>query len=226
MGTFHWLKFFKSCSNVSPSHGALCLRKKLLQHGWLRGQSSCQELNPAWALRGLHPSGHIHLFYAGSSMHWTVGIFFNLVFWGVQENKASHHGPPQELHRNLCSGISSLSLFIDLDVHRAFPLTYYQLCHSLSSGFFCPFLNTLSQRCHQHTWWIHIWSVAGPVWSQLELSMVGAAPDIFSQRPLLQQCLPVNILTCTPHTKCWVVSILLQHELSNLDAFSKDDLIL
>ena len=70
----------------------------------------------------------------------------------------------------------------------------------LSSGCCCslyPFLNMLSQRCHQHHWWVHLCLVVGPSWNCLKLAQsdMGTASGVFSQKPPCHQ----NLVTWTQY---------------------------
>lgn len=203
-------------------------QKKQLQHECLRGYSSCQKPDPAWALHGLQLlSGHIHCSTQGppcTTLQISPSPWFS-VGW-VKENKASHSGLLQELQGNLCSGTispSSLTLTsIELFLSHILTCVTQSQCSVL-----LPFLkHTITEVPLASLMDSYLGSGGSNLKSAGTGYGVGSSWCLLTEATPAATPSPVNTLACTAYTKCWAVIIFLQHELSSLDAFSKDDLII
>lgn len=139
-------------------------------------ERSCPESASFWALRESQlPLRDLHLLWCG-------------VVHGLHGGCLRHCGLPWA-HRTgeLCSGArctSSLLFFLQPWYLQGFlSLTGVAQCFYL-------FLNRLSQRCHQHHWWLSFglwWVWQGACWCCL--CQTGGQLLVSSQRPALQHTL-------------------------------------
>lgn len=178
---------------IHPFHGVQSFRNRLLQYGsptasevlpanlflsrlLYIGCSFCQKPATMWPLQGLQlPSGHVCFLLCGV-LH---------VMQGGQ--LVSSWSSPWAARQFLLQLLEYLpSFFTHVALFMAISLTFFSLHLSLSfwAAFSILFKHVIT-ACHWCSW---LWPVARPFQSQLELALskMGAALELFSQKPLLQ----------------------------------------
>lgn len=115
---------------------------------------------------------------------------------GVQESKASHHGLLQELHRNLCSGISSLSLFTDRDCPQSLSSHMFSAVSQSQCSVLLPLKHIITEVPPASLMGSYLAS------GRSSLEPVGTVSVYGGRGHSCSKALPVNPLTYTLYTKC------------------------
>lgn len=219
MGSLQWYTVLLNFSNMGPSdREQFFVNCSSTSAPWVI--ASAREPAHVWApLQGLQlSSGHLHLLQMGSFTGCSVGICFTIALHGVQENNLLPHGLHRLKGNFFYSAWSISSYYTSPTLFSAglFPLTFFShyFLSQLLYSVFCAFFNMWSQICRQLGWWAELWELVHQCWSWLKLAVpdMGAAPGLFSKKPLLQfppllkPCqvneIYLDILTCICKA-CW-----------------------
>lgn len=172
----------------------MCCRVKLLLHGLLSMcHSPCLQPAPVWALHGLqHFQGISTRCSMGSSVGCNAdvcsGMVLSMDYWQIPappwlSSGATAPTIPAAAPRAPLLSPSSMTL----DTAWLFLTLLSPSLLTLLSSVFYSFLNTFLQRCHHLEWETQFSPAVG--WLDLTQKgcfQHGAAPDLFSWRPLLQ----------------------------------------